>query len=29
LSVASLKNPDAMVRQAAEAVASIKLHGRK
>jgi len=29
VSVASLKNPDAMVRQAAEAVASVKLHGRK
>ena len=29
VSVASLKNPDALVRQAAEAVASIKLHGRK
>jgi arsenite methyltransferase len=29
VSVASLKNPDAMVREAAEAVASIKLHGRK
>jgi len=29
VSVASLKNPDALVRQAAAAVASIKLHGRK
>lgn len=29
ISVASLKNPDALVREAAEAVASIKLHGRK
>ncbi len=29
VSVASLKNPDAMVREAAAAVASIKLHGRK
>jgi arsenite methyltransferase len=29
VSVASLKNPDALVREAAEAVASIKLHGRK
>lgn len=29
VSVASLKNPDAMVREAAKAVASIKLHGRK
>ena len=29
LSVASLKNPDALVREAAAAVASIKLHGRK
>ncbi|HVJ08833.1 MAG TPA: arsenite methyltransferase [Acidisarcina sp.] len=29
VSVASLKNPDKLVRQAAEAVVSIKLHGRK
>ncbi len=29
VSIASLKNPDQLVRQAAEAVASIKLHGRK
>ena len=29
VSVASLKNPDALVREAAAAVASIKLHGRK
>lgn len=29
VSVASLKNPDEMVKQAADAVASIKLHGRK
>ena len=29
VSVASLKNPDATVKQAAEALASIKLHGRK
>jgi len=29
VSVASLKNPDTMVREAAAAVASIKLHGRK
>ena len=29
ISVSSLKNPDALVREAAEAVASIKLHGRK
>jgi arsenite methyltransferase len=29
VSVASLKNPDALVREAATAVASIKLHGRK
>jgi SAM-dependent methyltransferase len=29
VSVASLKNPDAIVREAAAAVASIKLHGRK
>ena len=29
VSVSSLKNPDAIVKQAAEAVASIKLHGRK
>lgn len=29
VSVPSLKNPDALVRQAAEALASIKLHGRK
>lgn len=29
VSVISLKNPDALVRQAAEALASIKLHGRK
>ena len=27
--VASLKNPDTLVRQAADALASIKLHGRK
>ena len=29
VSIASLKNPDALVREAAAAVASIKLHGRK
>jgi len=29
VSVASLKNPDALVRETAAAVASIKLHGRK
>jgi arsenite methyltransferase len=29
VSITSLKNPDELVRQAAEAVASIKLHGRK
>ena len=29
VSITSLKNPDQLVRQAAEAVASIKLHGRK
>jgi arsenite methyltransferase len=29
VSVASLKNPDVLVREAAAAVASIKLHGRK
>ncbi|HET9697577.1 MAG TPA: arsenite methyltransferase [Terriglobales bacterium] len=29
VSVSSLKNPDQMVRQASEALASIKLHGRK
>ncbi len=29
VSITSIKNPDAVVRQAAEAVASIKLHGRK
>jgi SAM-dependent methyltransferase len=29
VSVASLKNPNSLVRQAAESVASIKLHGRK
>ncbi len=29
VSIASLKNPDALVRAAAAAVASIKLHGRK
>ena len=29
VSITSLKNPDAVVREAAEAVASIKLHGRK
>jgi arsenite methyltransferase len=29
VSVASLKNPDATVKQAAEALASVKLHGRK
>ncbi len=29
VSVASLKNPDTLVRQAADALASIKLHGRK
>ena len=29
VSVASLKNPDALIRSAAEAVASIKLHGRR
>lgn len=29
VSVASLKNPDALVREASAAVASIKLHGRK
>ena len=29
VSVTSLKNPDSLVRQAAEALASIKLHGRK
>jgi len=29
VSIASSKNPDELVRQAAEAVASIKLHGRK
>jgi SAM-dependent methyltransferase len=29
VSVSSLKNPDALIRQAAESVASIKLHGRK
>jgi SAM-dependent methyltransferase len=29
VSITSLKNPDDLVRQAAESVASIKLHGRK
>jgi SAM-dependent methyltransferase len=29
ISISSLKNPDELVRRAAEAVASIKLHGRK
>ena len=29
VSVSSLKNPDTLVRQAADALASIKLHGRK
>jgi SAM-dependent methyltransferase len=29
VSITSLKNPDEMVKQAAEALASIKLHGRK
>ncbi len=29
VSITSLKNPDTMVREAADAVASIKLHGRK
>ncbi len=29
ISISSLKNPDHLVREAAEAVASIKLHGRK
>lgn len=29
ISVTSLKNPDTLIREAAEAVASIKLHGRK
>ena len=29
ISISSLKNPDQLVHQAAEAVASIKLHGRK
>lgn len=29
VSITSLKNPDALLREAAEAVASIKLHGRK
>ncbi len=29
ISVASLKNPDTLIRAAAEAVASIKLHGRR
>ena len=29
ISVNSLKNPDALVREASKAVASIKLHGRK
>ena len=29
VSVSSIKNPDAIARQAAEALASIKLHGRK
>jgi arsenite methyltransferase len=29
VSIASLKNPDELVRQASDAVASIKLHGRK
>lgn len=29
VSVASLKNPDELVRQASEALASVKLHGRK
>ncbi len=29
VSVSSLKNPDALVREASQAVASIKLHGRK
>jgi len=29
VSVASLKNPDALVRETAAAVASIKLHGRR
>jgi hypothetical protein len=29
VSVSSLKNPDALVREAAAAVASIKLHGCK
>lgn len=29
VSVASLKNPDSLIREAAAAVASIKLHGRK
>jgi hypothetical protein len=29
ISVSSLKNPGTLIREAAEAVASIKLHGRK
>jgi ubiquinone/menaquinone biosynthesis C-methylase UbiE len=29
ISITSLKNPDDLVRQAAEALASVKLHGRK